>query len=219
MSFKKLNSGDFSLSVAPIITEIDDPGANATNRAFDSTAATSSGEYRGWAGITNIIGEKQEKADGFILSFARKDFRQSIFPNNFSIGGVFPATGSDDVVITKAGRKFEASDYDLYPDIGIAVTDSDESSSDITMCSEETMTTAYVTIRILPSEFNYSTNPSFAADGGTQVKDPYLLNPITYITTIGLYNDNNELLAVAKTGKPLKKDFVTSYSLNVQLDF
>jgi len=217
MIFKRLNSGDFSVSEAPIITQITSP----TTASVDFNSGAGGGDIRSqrYIGITNIIGEAQDKSSGYILTLARKDFKQSIHPFTFSLGGVFVDSGSGDVEITKAGRKYTATDYDLYPDLGLAITDSDESSTDITACSEEFLTTSYVTIRILPSEFNYTLNPSFAANGESQIKDTFLLNPITYITTIGLYNDNGDLLAVAKTNKPLKKDFVTSYSLRVQLDF
>ena len=217
MTFKRLNSGDFSVSEAPIITQIASP--TKTSVAFNGSSVVSSSDYKRYAGITNIIGEAQDKANGYILTLARKDFKQSIHPFTFSLGGVFVNSDPSSVEITKAGRKYTATDYDLYPDLGLAITDTDESSTDITACSEEFLTTSYVTIRILPSEFNYTLNPSFAANGESQIKDTFLLNPITYITTIGLYNDNGDLLAVAKTNKPLKKDFVTSYSLRVQLDF
>ena len=43
-------------------------------------------------------------------------------------------------------------------------------------------------------------------------------NPRTYITTIGLYNDANELVAVAKMGQPLPKSADTDMSMVVKLD-
>ena len=49
--------------------------------------------------------------------------------------------------------------------------------------------------------------------------DSFINNPQTYITTVGLYNDNNELLAVAKLSKPMKKDFVREGLLRIKLDF
>ena len=44
-------------------------------------------------------------------------------------------------------------------------------------------------------------------------------NPQTYITTVGLYNDNNELLAVAKLSKPLVKDFTKEALIRIKLDY
>ena len=44
-------------------------------------------------------------------------------------------------------------------------------------------------------------------------------NPVTFITTIGLYNDSNELLAVAKLSQPITKDFTKEALIKVKLDY
>ena len=44
-------------------------------------------------------------------------------------------------------------------------------------------------------------------------------NPRTYITTIGLYNDNSELLAVAKLSQPLSKDFSKEALIRCKLEY
>jgi hypothetical protein len=44
-------------------------------------------------------------------------------------------------------------------------------------------------------------------------------NPKTYITTVGLYDDNNELLAVAKLSKPLLKSFSREALVRVRLEY
>ena len=43
--------------------------------------------------------------------------------------------------------------------------------------------------------------------------------PIAYLTTIGLYNSSNELLAVAKLSEPLRKDPTNELTLRVRLDY
>ena len=47
----------------------------------------------------------------------------------------------------------------------------------------------------------------------------FINNPQTYITTVGLYNDTNQLLAVAKLSRPLPKDFTKEALIRVKLDF
>jgi hypothetical protein len=42
---------------------------------------------------------------------------------------------------------------------------------------------------------------------------------VVYPTTIGLYNDSNELIAVAKTSKPIAKSFSKEVLVKVKLDF
>lgn len=72
---------------------------------------------------------------------------------------------------------------------------------------------------IKENEFNYSYNKSLIADTGSYevksfVNDEYFN---VYATTIGLYNDNQELLAVAKLAQPIRlsKDFETNFIINI----
>lgn len=85
--------------------------------------------------------------------------------------------------------------------------------------SEETITSDYIFIRIKNNDFNYTTNPSIISGSGEFYYPSLVNNPQTFITTVGLYNDNNELLAVAKLSKPLAKDFTKEALIRVKLDF
>ena len=92
-------------------------------------------------------------------------------------------------------------------------------SVEFTVRSEETVTSNYVFIRARNSEFNYSTNPSYITGSGELRHSALIDNPQAYISTVGLYNDNNELLAVAKLSRPLLKDFTKEALLRVKLDY
>ena len=95
-----------------------------------------------------------------------------------------------------------------------------QSGSNFGLNSEETITSDFVFIRARNSEFNYSENPSYISGStGEVIYDYFINNPQTYITTIGMYNDSNELLAVAKLSKPLNKDFTKEALVRVKLDF
>jgi hypothetical protein len=86
--------------------------------------------------------------------------------------------------------------------------------------SQETVTSDYVYIRTRNAEFNYSENPSFISGStGDVLYTQFINSPQTYLTTVGMYNDNNELLAVAKLSKPLTKDFTKEALIRVKLDF
>jgi len=85
--------------------------------------------------------------------------------------------------------------------------------------SQETISSDYVFIRIKNAEYNYSTNPSYITGSGNLVYSNFINNSQTYITTVGMYNDNNELLAVAKLSKPLVKDFTKEALIRVKLDW
>ena len=69
------------------------------------------------------------------------------------------------------------------------------------------------------NEFNYSSNTTYLADSKLRVKNNASDMPISYITTVGLYSADNELLAVAKLSEPLQKDPTTEFVLKVRLDY
>ena len=86
--------------------------------------------------------------------------------------------------------------------------------------SQETITSDYIFIRARNSEFNYTENPTFISGStGEVIYDEFINHPQTYITTVGMYNDSNELLAVAKLSRPLLKDFTKEALVRVKLDF
>jgi len=88
-----------------------------------------------------------------------------------------------------------------------------------TLKSSETISARYFFTRIKNSEYNYTSNPSVIDANGNLNFTTLINNPQTYITTVGMYNDNNELLAVAKLSKPLVKDFTKEALIRVKLDY
>jgi len=70
------------------------------------------------------------------------------------------------------------------------------------------------------AEFNYSSNPTYLSQSQIRVKnEDALANPRTYITTIGLYSPDNELLATAKLSEPIQKDPTNALTFRVRLDY
>jgi hypothetical protein len=120
-------------------------------------------------------------------------------------GGILlGTTRGDDVDSENAGRL-----YDAFVE-----------AASFTLNSQETITSDYIFVRPRSSEFNYSENPSFISGStGEVIYDEFINNPQVYVTTVGMYNDNNELLAVAKLSKPLLKDFTKEALVRVKLDF
>jgi hypothetical protein len=100
-----------------------------------------------------------------------------------------------------------------------AISGSAGGSGSFQINSEENISSDYVFVRVKNTEFNYSTNPSIISGSGEFVYPSLVNNPQTYPTTVGLYNDNNELLAVAKLSKALPKDFTKEALIRVKLDF
>ena len=73
--------------------------------------------------------------------------------------------------------------------------------------------------RVNHNEFNYSSNPTYLSSSKIVVKNESTDAPVSYITTVGLYSSDNELMAVAKVSEPLKKDPTNELTIRVRLDY
>lgn len=73
--------------------------------------------------------------------------------------------------------------------------------------------------RVGHNDFNYSSNPTYLENSKIRVKNRTTDSPVSYITTVGLYSADNEMLAVAKLSEPLRKDPTNDITLRVRLDY
>lgn len=86
--------------------------------------------------------------------------------------------------------------------------------------NSEKITSTHYFVRIKNAEYNFSNNPSYVTGSvGEIAETTFVGDPKTYITTVGLYNNTQELLAVAKLSKPLLKSFQREALIRVKLDF
>jgi len=86
--------------------------------------------------------------------------------------------------------------------------------------SEEKVTSTHYFVRITNREFNFSNNPTFVTGSSGHLRHSSMLrNPSVYITTIGMYDPNNRLVALAKLSRPLLKSFNREALIKVKLDF
>lgn len=85
--------------------------------------------------------------------------------------------------------------------------------------SAEVLSSNFIFCRARNAEYNYTANPTIIDNDGNLIYNQLIYSPVTYITTVGLYNDSNELLAVAKLSKPLQKDFTKETLVRVKLDY
>ena len=85
---------------------------------------------------------------------------------------------------------------------------------------EEEISSTNFFCRINNKRYNFSSNPTFATGSdGSFTQPTFFKDPKVYITTVGLYNDANELLAVAKLSKPVLKSYSREAIIKVKLDF
>jgi hypothetical protein len=84
----------------------------------------------------------------------------------------------------------------------------------------ENVSTSHYFVRATNREFNFSNNPTFVSGSDNSfAESSFEKDPKTFITTIGLYSDSNEILAVAKTSQPIAKSFDKEVLIKVKLDF
>ena len=181
-----------------------------TDDSNESNTANFIGENRYY----NIISGSDGSA---YTSSAASTYYGLLFPD-LNIA-VLKASGSNSVYnFVPALVKTMAANFNqvkLYASIGASAT----AGFPIKAQSAETVSSRYFFTRVKNSEFNYTTNPSVIDSNGNLLYTSLVNNPQTYITTVGLYNDNNELLAVAKLSKPLVKDFTKEALIRIKLDY
>ena len=84
----------------------------------------------------------------------------------------------------------------------------------------ENVSTSHYFVRATNREFNFSNNPTFVTGSdGSFAESTFERDPKTFITTVGLYNDANEMIAVAKTSQPIPKSFDKEVLIKVKLSF
>jgi len=95
-----------------------------------------------------------------------------------------------------------------------------DNKSAIGFINETSINSTLYFCRVGPNDANFSTNPTYTDDDGNirciQNKGD---DPFSYITTIGLYDASGELLAVAKTSRPIEKNPEVDLSISVRLDY
>jgi len=99
------------------------------------------------------------------------------------------------------------------------LVDAIQSGNSFILDSEEKVSSQFYFTRARNSEFNYTTNPSFVDTNGSVNITSFIDNPTTYITTVGMYNDSGDLVAVAKLSQPVTKDFTKEALIRVKLDY
>ena len=95
-----------------------------------------------------------------------------------------------------------------------------QSGSDFQARNEENVTSTFFFVRVKNRDYNFSNNPSFVTGSvGEFTQQSFVGDPRTFITTVGLFSDENELLAVGKLSAPLLKSFERETLIKIKLDF
>jgi len=135
-------------------------------------------------------------------------------------GEALDGAGADGGIVLATSRSFDTLGNNPQGLIDALNRGGSTSGQGFTINSKEDVSSDFIFCRARSSEYNYSTNPSFISSStGAILFDSFIDNPTTFITTVGLYNEAQELLAVAKLSRPLEKDFTKELLVRVKLDF
>ena len=217
---ESLDPGNWMLSLSGSLgrfTFVDDSG-QTLGQTFGKAGAVFnivSGSLSGSSGIT-IASATSSVNGGFGLVYPGLGLMvlnpDAIRATIGMVSGSFLISGSRPFAPNTGTLQTEFNHAGLYNAIRLA--------GDFQARSAETISSTHYFVRLRNREFNYSNNPSFYdATNGTLISNDFIRDPRVYVTTIGLYNDNNECLAVAKTSRPIQKAFDKEVNIRVRLDF
>ena len=214
--------------------------ANFENELFDSTIQTF---YSGLAATSyGIVSSSYYPSQSlFSISVAQSAYGESIAPGSFtaSIGSTYMVDDSaGKLIVSELGTSYVVGN--IFYDMGIAIIKPSSSLSDtigrngmsvvsgsnlkISFQSSITLYEHAAITKIFPAEFNFSVyNPTsdkvpITGSSSTVLELMTSQSLTPYITTIGLYNSTNELLAVAKLSTPTKRTFDTIQTFIIKFD-
>jgi len=216
---------------------------------FNNSGSNSFATKRAYLQLKNYLDSFPSAVQsGVALAFHRELFRDRLDPISFQLtasgaGNNFrPDKNSssiyalDSYLYLMRNGQLETNTR-FYPSKGIVLITGSQFGSPTTateaankleqiIAKKQEVTKSYIYfVRAKNSKFNHSNNPSFvSASGGQNMIRPSIRNadnnsPITYITTVGLYNDASELLAVGKVSNPIYKSYASEALIKVKVDF
>ena len=220
---ERLDPGNWELHLGTgdpgLIKLIDDSGAtsdssvNASQRVFNvisgsiatGTAVSPAGEAA--SSFNTAVGSYglfYPELGLIILNATRLDQGTAASPPGLALGTV-ESTGTNDDNSMK-----------LYNKLIIA----GQGSGYFQSRREEQIKSSHFFCRVESDQYNWSQNPTyFTGTDAELTNSSFIQDPKAYITTVGLYNNNNELLAVAKLSQPLLKSRDREAVIKVRLDF
>jgi len=206
---EKMDPGNWELhlgSTTPLVKLIDDSGATTTPTVNQAGR------------VFNIVSGSIQSgtADTFLTAAA-----------GGSVGNFYPDLGiiimdasyiqsKALVTTTKSTNTFDDTPSEFFKQMNGA-------GGHFAARREEEVTSTMYFCRANNKEFNFSNNPTFATKSGDTegvfTQTTFEGDPKTFVTQVGLYNDNSELLAIAKLSKPVLKSFSREAVIKVKLDF
>jgi len=210
---QQADAGNLTLTISGstrTITLIDDSG-----KKFSDKAGKAGTVFNIVSGSTNLGTEAAATINTYTAS------------NQQGFGKFYPKLG---IILLNPTAIAAAAGSDLLPSTASAPSvetynhnklfNAIKGGGDFEMRRTENVSTQHFFVRATNREFNFSNNPTFVSGSDGTFREPsFESDPKTYITSVGLFNDANELMAVAKTSQPIAKSFDKEVLIKVKLDF
>ena len=200
------------------------------------TSSIITGSYENFIQSSFETGSRQLGTSGSLMTIGRGYVGNYIVPSsvNFSItsgstSGSILDDGEGKLYLSGSNSGADGTNVGdiIYPHGNFILTDT--SAADLllnysgltgTWQSAQTVLEANYYCKVSDYEFNYTHNPSAKVSGSNgRLADNVTGSYFTpYVTSIGLYNDTNELIAVAKLGQPVPKSPDTEMTFAIRLD-
>ena len=194
---------------------------------FSITLGTSS--YAAPFGLTKTLTDASASSTGGTLNTLGGDYGLLFSTDNVARGLVFYESG---VVVLSTSSFNSVTDFHSASAGASSIADRFVSSSisgacdslrhrvqNISFNNTTEINSSIYFCRVPSNDFNHSSNPTYLNASTIRVKDVASDPPISYITTVGLYASDGELMAVAKLSEPLRKDPTNEITLRVRLDY
>ena len=216
---EEMDAGNWSLKVSGsngLFTFIDDSG-----KKFGDTFGKAGRVFKVVSGSLELGTQNEATINTTTSSISGQGFgtfypdRGIVILNPTAIGEIVGNVAVDGVFVNLSGSLSTAAEQYNHKRLISAIS----GAGDFDARRTEDINTQHFFVRATNREFNYSNNPTYFNADGTFSEPTFQTDPITYITTIGLYNDSNELIAVAKTSQPIPKSFDREVLVKVKLSF
>ena len=208
---EKLDPGNWELNISG-------SGGSKTQRLIDDSGATTDSSVNAAGRVFNIV--SGSIADGVFASGSAEQYFGLVYPD---LGILVLDPDALDKSCSLGTQRASNTDNDNAQKFFNVISGSGVTNSGafgFVARNEEEVTSTHYFIRIKNSEYNFSNNPTYTSGSfGDFYNVDFFKDPKSYITTIGLYSDSNELLAVAKLSKPLFKNFNREALVKVKLDY
>ena len=223
---ERLDPGNFEIPMTGITSRDTNAtgsfvSSSALHVLIDDSSINATPTVGAWGRVYNLV--SGSIASGVYTSGSNPVYYGKVFPD---YGVVIIAAAKLDTALTFQTNVSSSSEgnnhFALFRAISSSAyfTNPQSDKYGFLARNSEKITSAHYFVRIKNTEFNYTNNPSYVTGSQGDIKEiAFKKDPVTYITTVGLYNDDFELLAVAKVSKPILKSFSRESLIRVKLDF